>query len=140
MAKLPTTKKLLIEDVQPPSEQEDWVRRLLWPMNSFMTSVYGALNKDLTLTENIDASIREIEFETDSAYTSGTWTNLQFPRNINHKTNGVLLLQIYDKSDPYAAIINATSISWLDINGTINITYVAGLANSTNYFARFLII
>lgn len=140
MARLPTIKKLLVEDVNPPADSEDWVRRLLYPVNSFMTSVYGALDRDLRFEENIDANSKELTFTTDAAYTGGTWTNLQFPRGIKQKANGVMLLQIYNRADPYSPILNATSVMWLDINGVINITYIAGLNNSTEYTARFLVI
>lgn len=139
MAKLPTINKILIEDVNPNADSEEWVRRMLYPLNSFMTSVYGALNGNLEIGTNIVASVKELTFATDSAYTSGTWNVLKFPRGINSKAVEVRVAQLYKKSDPYDPILNAVTTQWLDINGTINITYITGLADSTEYFVRFIV-
>lgn len=65
MAKLPTSKKVLREDVK---EAPSWIEVILSTMNSFFEDVYFALNKQITFRENISCQIKELEIETSSTY------------------------------------------------------------------------
>jgi len=65
MAQLPNQKRILKEDLR---EAPSWIDKLLYPLNSFMESVYFALNRNLNFQENIASQIYEIEFTTASDY------------------------------------------------------------------------
>jgi len=58
MSKLPPVKELKKEDFS----DVEWIDKLLWPINRFMSSVYRALNQGLTFTDNFRAQIKEFEF------------------------------------------------------------------------------
>lgn len=60
MAKLPTIKKLIFEEID---QTVKWLPKLLAPTNSFFESVYSALNKGLTVTDNMDGEIREVTLD-----------------------------------------------------------------------------
>ena len=58
MALLPPIARLVLETF--PQAEQKWLPLLLQPLNSFIESVYGALNRSLTLRENMAADIREL--------------------------------------------------------------------------------
>ena len=57
MAQIPTNKRILRELF--PSDLS-WMPRLLAPLNKFMEDVVAALNKRLTIAENMDAEIKSV--------------------------------------------------------------------------------
>lgn len=59
MSALPPIQRLITEDFQP--EQRKWLPKLFQPINQFFESVYGALNKGLTIADNISGEIKTIE-------------------------------------------------------------------------------
>lgn len=139
MARLPTIRTIRVEDISPPGDQEEWVRRMVVQMNLFMQSAYSALDRNLTFDENISAQIKELTFRTDAAYSSGTWENIQFASTLPRNAKEVRIMQLYKVDDPYTAEQNALSLQWLDLNRAINITYISGLSDNTEYFVRFMV-
>lgn len=137
MGKLPSIKKITREDLK---DAPDWINQLISPLNSFMESVYQTLNKQVTFSENVACQIREVEFKTSSTYSTGTFEAIEFVSNLKTKAKGLLLMQIYEKSDNFNAIKQAVSMDWLDVNGTITIYHVSGLSDSKNYVLRVLVI
>lgn len=57
--KLPAQRKILREDLKGAPE---YVNGIIDPVNSFMESTYQALNKNLTLNENIASFVKEITY------------------------------------------------------------------------------
>jgi len=141
MAKLPNQRRVLREDLK---DAPDWIDRLLTPLNSFMESIYYALNKQITFQENISALIKEVEFTTKANYSSASpktdgWEVLKFQHGLKIRPFGLSVAQIYVKSGAYETITAPVFADWSDINGVININYITGLEDSKTYVARFLI-
>jgi len=66
MAGLQRLKRFVTEDY--PSQAE-WIGQLLDPLNQFIDTVFGALNKGLTFRENVRSVVKVLEFvEATSAY------------------------------------------------------------------------
>jgi hypothetical protein len=57
MAKLPTIKRLLKEDFPG----QDWIDKLLQPINLFMETMVSAFNKNITM-DNLKANINTFEY------------------------------------------------------------------------------
>lgn len=138
MAKLPSQKRISREDL---SEADSWIVRLLNPLNSFMESIYYALNRNLTFKDNIQSRVYEFSFSTASDYTSNnTFSEINVSKGFKEKANGVLILQIYEKDKQYDPITESISIDWIEINQNIRIKFISGLDDSKNYVCRILII
>lgn len=131
---LPTQKKILREDLKdaPP-----YVNGIIDPVNTFMESVYQALNKNITLTENISSFIKELNYITPSTYPSGV-ANVAFQNTLRVRPMGVLLMQAYDKAD-YSAPVGPVYVPWIETNGAITIYPITGLAASKTYLIRLAI-
>lgn len=139
MARLPLIRRISREDIQ---EAPNWIERLLFPLNQFMETVYQALNKDLTFSENIRSQTAEVTFETSAAYdgTVANFTTVQLQRSLPARAQGILLLQIAENASSPSPIDGPVYVDWLDNNGVISINHVSGLNASTSYVMRLLII
>lgn len=135
--KLPQVQRILREDIP---EAPSWIAKLLSPLNIFIDALYSGLNKNITHDENIDCQFRDLGFTTLSTYTSYDWDVISFTRTTKNKAKGVILLDIRVDSDYFSPITSATSLSWQEVNGKIQIEYIAGLANSTTYTGKVLVI
>jgi hypothetical protein len=132
--KLPTQKKILREDLK---EAPSWVNGIIEPVNTFMESTYQALNKNITLQENIASFIKELIYTTPSTYPSGV-ADVSFMNTLRTRPIGVLLMQAYDKAT-YVAPAGPVYVPWIEDNGTITISTITGLAASKSYLIRLAI-
>lgn len=137
MAKLIPVRPIRREDVP---EAPGWLNRILYSLNPFMAQVSSALNKNLTLDENIDAQKKRLTFTTSSTYTSGDFEEISFPRTTKNRASGILLMTIAIDQDNYSPITEAVSLQWREANNVLYITYVSGLANSTEYVMNVLVV
>lgn len=137
MANLPTIKSLRREDIPDAPE---WVGSLLTPLNSFISSVYYALDKDITFTENIASSIKEVTLTTRTDYSTNpeNFEKISIANPIRTKPVGVQLVKIANLGT-YAPIYSSTSLHWDFLDGYVRIHYVSGLDNSVKYGMNLLI-
>ena len=131
MAKLPVQKRLRREDLP---DAPGWMDVVIDVINSFLESLYFALNKQITFTDNIACQIKQLSFLTNSTYSGGIlagFTKIQFNHNLKTKPIGVEILQILPNSG--TPIIKPVCLSWSQENGNVYINYITGLENSTTY-------
>lgn len=139
MAKLPKITRIRREDLP---DAPAWISKLLYPLNLFMDGVISAFKGNLTFVDNIRSQIKEISFETSSAYdgTDANFDTVSFLRDMATKPQGLILLQIVKDSDTHAPIEGGVYVDWLDVNGVIEIYLVRGLAVSSKYTMKVLLI
>lgn len=128
--KIPSLKKILREDIP---DAPDWVVSLTTPINTFMEYMYQAMNRNISDSDNIACSIRELVYVTPSTYP--TMENIEFQSGLKVKASGLTLLQIYRRSD-YTPPTGTVYVPWVENNGVIIIYPITGLAVSTTYILR----
>ena len=138
MSFLPTIKSIRKEDLG--SDAPSWVENLLTPLNSFIESIYTNLNGNISFSDNINCKIFEYTFTTKSTYSTGGWDNINISVKLNNKINGVLLLAVNNLTDTATLSLTAKSVEWDEQPNSCRIKYVSGLANSTKYKLRLIII
>lgn len=131
--KLPTIKKILREDLKAAP---DWVGRLIDPINSFMESVYTALNKNITLYDNVASFIKEISYKTPATYPTGV-ENVSFINELRTRASGVVVLQAFDKATYTGVSIG--NPAWIEDVSGIVISPITGLEASKTYTIRFVV-
>lgn len=147
MAKLPVVKRLTREDFP---EAESWIEKLIYPLNQFMEGTYAAINRSLTFADNVAGEIKEFIFTTKSTYagTAATWEVLEWQRTLKNRPQGLLLLQMTQLTvtgtttplGTYTPIEGDVCLDWNESNGLVTIGLVRGLAASTKYRLRVLLI
>lgn len=132
--KLPNQKKILREDLK---DAPNWVSGIIGPVNSFMETTYQAMNKNLTLQENIASFVKEITYITPSTYP--TMDNITFQNQLRSKPIGVMVMQCYDK-DTYTPAAGPIYVPWIqDVSGNIVVYPITGLVASKTYIIRLVV-
>jgi len=102
-----------------------------------METVYQAMNKNITLFENVNCQIKELTYKTPTTYPNGV-SDIEFTSELKTKATGVMLMQVFDKA-LYAPPPGPVYIPWVENNGNIIISTVPGLAADKTYTLRLLV-
>lgn len=132
--RLPTAKKVLKEDLK---DAPDWVNNLIQPINAFMENVYACLNKNVTLQDNIGSFIYTFTYKTPATYPASV-DPVEFLNQLKTKPIGVVVLQVYDKSN-YVAAEGPVYIPWIENNGSIVLGTITGLEPDKSYLVRLAV-
>jgi len=141
MAGLPPIRRITKEDLRDAPE---WVTFLLYPLNTFMESVYSALDANLTLGDNISGcGSCFISFKTRSDYGTASPLTDGFEMQtvsspLKYKPKSVVAGQVTE-IDKYSVITDPVTIHWDYLNGLIRVKYVTGLTASKKYRINLLI-
>lgn len=101
-----------------------------------MESTYQALNKNITLQENIASFVKEITYKTTSAYPV---VDIQdFQNMLRVRASGVMVMQVYDKAT-YIPAPGPVYVPWIEEAGAIKIYPITGLEADKTYFIRLVI-
>lgn len=140
MAKLPQINRIRREDIP---DAEDWIEKLLTPLNQFMEGVYQALNRGIAFNDNLEANLVDVVFTTDAAYATPTdfGSSVTFANPLKKRPVGVVIVSLVPYDNINLSIFAATSVSWrINYEGQIEIGYITGLAASTKYRAKLMVL
>lgn len=129
MAKLPTIRRLSREDYP---EAPSWLDKLLFPLNSFLTSTYAALNNQLTINENMIGQTRTV------TYVGGGAASFTWPFTTNP-----LGYQVINVTDSNGKNVILSSAPWLNASfsqGQVTIQNVTGLTSGVTYLVTVYVI
>lgn len=133
--RLPAQKKISKEDMK---EAPKWVDSMIGIINSFMESVYQALNKNITFQENIASFIKEITYVTGASYPGTAHEVVTFQSSLKAKPIGVQAIQVVEKSN-YSPPPGPVWVPWTESNDVISIGSITGLEASKSYTIRLLV-
>ncbi len=133
MAKIPPLQRLGVEDFP---EQAAWIGKLLQPVNTSNESVVSALDRRLTLRENLAADIRTVVFETVPTATSPlkvAWTQSNRPESVQ-------VGNVRRMDGAAFTITNAVQVQW-EYTDSLRITNIVGITPSgtTKYLVTLVI-
>ena len=133
MSALPVFKRFTIQDIPKAPE---WVDNIFSPLNLFCEGTVNALNKNLVFGQNVQGQKFSTQFTTLPTYNSGNFT----PITLQYTGGGVpTCLLIGNIATTNATLITSPSsvTSWsvnINVNPiNIQIAYISGLSNSTQY-------
>jgi hypothetical protein len=132
--RLPTAKRVLREDLKGAP---GWIGPLIDILNSFMETVYQAMNRNITFAENIGCTIKELTYKTPSTYPTGL-EDQEFMTGLKTKASGLWVMQAIEKSN-YEPAPGPVYAPWVEINGNIVLGTITGLEASKTYTIRLLI-
>lgn len=137
MSKIPSTQRITVEELQGDPTQ--MIRALLRPLNLFIEDVNSALNKNITISDNLDSSIVSVQIQTPSTYPTD-FNNTKFQHGMKRRVNGNVVLNISDDEDSYAVFTDPVqaNISFDTTQGEIK--HITGLAANKFYTLTFLIL
>lgn len=131
MARVPSL-FLKREDYKEVSDQ--WMDKLLRPLNTFGKQVQDALNKGLTFGENSQAFVKTI-----------TFTDPGFPIKFRNELNGgrpigVLLLSAIDVTSGSGSPVSLGQPAWSISSDQVQISDMSGIVSAHKYRVTFLVL
>ena len=141
MARLPTTQRITQEELRGTADQK--ISSLLGPLNLFFTDVNSALNKNLSIGDNVDAQIVTVDFTTASTYpTVADWIDVNFSVTMNRRPSGAMVIGISQAGDTSVVFSDPVFADVYFAAGTKTgtIRFVTGLQASTRYYLTLLVI
>lgn len=140
MAQLPVFRRFSVADV-PDSPQ--WLEGMYGPLNLFCEQTVDALNKKLTIGQNIQGQKYTQQFTTPADYLAGEFTPMIFAYSGFGQPNCCFVGQINKVGG--GRILNPVSVTeWvLNINRSpfqVVVNYIAGLEPSTKYNVTLLVL
>ena len=124
MSKISSTKNLVREEFPRESGWE----KLIQVLNPFLSQVYFALVRGLTLADNLKSQTTELRLKSGTTTASFAWT-------LNERPTAVLIGYIVeDNASP--GTIPAHSMQWAYQSGQVTVTF-SGLA-SKDYLIRII--
>ena len=124
MAKIPVIQQLQRSDFP---DAPDWISKLLYPLQLFMTSVIGALTSQLTVQDNFSVATNSLTFVAAASADLNKFTFI-WP----YTRQPVALWMHATRTDGTTPTIYVVP-SWNMINGTISINGIQGLTNGVSY-------
>lgn len=129
MSKLPAIKRFTREDYQGAP---DWLDKLFYTLNLFMTSVYSALNQGLTVEENSLGMVKTMSISGAAPSTSFRW-------NFLNKPMGLIVVNVYQTDGVAAPITNAVYADWSYSQNVITVNNITGLNAAHTYSVTFMV-
>ena len=132
--KLPPITRIIVEDF--PSSVQEWISKLIDPLNNFMRVVKTGVDKGITVNDNLSGAIKTITITP----TSGGLFEAQFVYTSKKPPKVVLIGGWVDKTGTTTLSSGVTPVwSW---NGKdlITITDITGLNDAHKYDITFLIL
>jgi hypothetical protein len=121
MSELPQIRRLLVEDFL---EQKDWISKLFIPLNNFMDGTFAALNRGVSLRQNMAADIKVVTLNrvpTALDYASVAW-------NIPQKPIAVHVGRVQRTDNTAVVLASVVQVQWeYDLTKGFRLTNLIGL-------------
>ena len=127
--KLPSFRRLIRTDFK--QEFQALVDQLSVSINIGIENLYDALNRKLTLRDNIACTVKEIDVKVDASGTP-TATTL-FKMDISNRLEGITVLNALNIDDSTGYPTGGIFISWTQTQNGILINNITGLVANQTY-------
>jgi len=127
--RLPSFKRLIRTDFK--QEFQALVDQLSVSINVGIENIYDALNRKLTLRDNIACTVKEIDVKVDEAGTPSTTT--QFQMDISNRLDGIVVISALNQTTSSMYPTSGIFISWTQTQTGILINNITGLQSEQTY-------
>ena len=127
---LPDTRRLNREDFQ---DAPNWIDPMLTVINAFMDSVYNIMNRNISLTQNLNIQIATINVETDS---NGDIKPVKLKTTVRGRVAGVTVIRVITTDTSSISPF----VSFTQNEDILTISNIASLNNSEKYKIILLVI
>lgn len=127
---LPDTRRLNREDFQ---DAPNWIDPMLTVINAFMDSVYNIMNRNISLTQNLNIQIATINVETDS---NGDIKPVKLKTTIRGRVAGVSVIRVITTDTSSISPF----VSFIQNENILTISNIASLNSNQKYKIILLVI
>lgn len=127
---LPDTRRLNREDFQ---DAPNWIDPMLTVINAFMDSVYNIMNRNISLTQNLNIQIVTINVETD---TNGDIKPVKLKTTVRGRVAGVSVIRVITTDTSSISPF----VSFTQNENILTISNIASLNSNQKYKIILLVI
>ena len=134
MSRLPTFKRLITEDFE--EEDRKLVTKIAYVLNTAFEDVFNALNKNLSIEDNLNLVKRDITVTVDA---SGVPISpLTVKSNLATTCRGMIVIKAVNNTDPSVTPTGTPWITFSDNSGLISISKISNLQADNSYTLRLI--
>lgn len=133
--KLQSFKKLVKTDYA--EEFQAFVETLSGSINSGIENLYTALNKRLTLRDNLACTVKDIEVEVNSSGIPKQTLNIT--TDLDTRVEGIQVIYVLNKTSTTVYVTGTPFISYEITQTGIKVNHIAGLHANNKYLLRLVI-
>ncbi len=137
MSEVSTTQRITQEELQGTAEEQ--ISALIRPLNLFFEDTNRALDRDLTVQQNMDASILRVRIQTAASY-PGNWVEVKFQHGMKRRPSGAMMINIVDNNNFDTVFISPITIQTTFDSTQGTLKFVTGLVPSGDFTLTLLIL
>ncbi len=130
--KLPNFKRLFKADFK--TEYQELIEKLAFSINDGFSSVYEALNKKISLQDNIQCTVKDLEVTVDSNGVPKNTTSMTI--ETTGRVLGTTVLKAENQVNSSVYPSGAVFINFTQSDKTIIITHITGLQADNKYLIK----
>jgi hypothetical protein len=127
--KLPNFKRLIKSDYK--QEFQSLIETLSFSLNNGIEVLYQALNKSITLKDNVACTVKDIIVEVDS--TGNPKAKTSFSLDTSNRILGICVLNVINLTTPTLLPSSGVFVSFSQESRTININNIKGLPENQQF-------
>ena len=133
--KMPSFKRIFDTDFE--EQYKAMIQTLAVTVNNGFEVVYEALNKKISISENIQCTLKDVSFKVDAA--GNPTTRVSFISDIpNMRVIGTQVIKVVNNSNSSSYPTSGVFISFTETNNGIEINNVTGLIAGNTYTLRIV--
>lgn len=131
---MPSFKRLFKGDYD--SEEQGLIDKLSSSLNYGIEVLYDALNRKLTLRDNISCTVKDVEVTVNSSGIPNSSTT--FSMDITNKIDGLMVIRAENLTNSNTYPSGGVFVTFSQNNTTVTIIHVTGLQANNNYRLRIV--
>jgi hypothetical protein len=114
------------------------VDKIGFSINNFAEQVLNALNKKLTITDNLNQELKELTLTMGA---SGAPTeSIQFKNELGINIKGMIVARVENVTNPSSYPATAPFVTWDETNFLVTVKNITGLTSGNKYKIRLITI
>ncbi len=134
MAKLPAYKRLYYNDF--PKEAQETIEQLSYTVNNAFEGIFGALNKNINIRDNLAVSIRDVTVNVDDK--GVPLSTLTFGVDNTNPIDGVLVIRALNQTDKNVFPTGGIFVTYSQTGTKVTINNITGIPANNTFLVRII--
>lgn len=132
MAKIKNLPRLIAEDFE--EENQDLIGKVAFVMNPAFEQLVQAFNKNITVEDNLNMQVKDVEITVNSKGEPTTTTS--FKSSLKGTTKGLVVIKVDSLEKTTVYPTSTPFITFTESDGQVTINHVTGLVPNSKYQIR----
>lgn len=135
--KLPSFRRLFTQDF--PAQYSELIEKLSTTLNNGIETLYNLGNKNITLSENVSCTVKDVIVSVSSSGIPLTTTSFILDEQVKtRQVTGLTVLRVENLSNVTNLPTHQPYVDWTQTNGSVIINRINGLPPTDNFRVRLV--